>query len=499
MDATALYRVEQIRHLESEAARPLLPRSLMLRAAQQAFNWIQTHCPLGKIAVLCGPGNNGGDGWALATLLHQAGRAVHVFSITPAAQLPDDARHYRHQAPAHLFVHTDCPPPASFECSVIVDALFGLGLARSLKAPYPAWIVWANNAQALRLALDVPSGLNANTGAAQHPCFRAHTTLTFLANKPGLHTADGVDCAGQVELHDLGVDLPLPPAGYLLHAARIDPLLPARQRSAHKGSHGTLAVVGGQSGMEGAALLAARTALLSGSGKVFIGWAQEAAQALRVDTHYPELMLRPLDSLLSDSARLGIHNWAVGCGLGTSEAAQNWLHALLTISRQDDLVLDADALNLLAESAPLSSLLLQRERVAVLTPHPLEAARLLDCSTQDVQADRVLAATTLARRFQAVVVLKGAGSVVANPQGDWLINTSGNPGLATAGTGDVLAGLIGSLSAQGLSPWEAAQASVYLHGAAADRCVAEGLGPIGLRASDLPPVLRQLINQAVCH
>ncbi|MFA7679107.1 MAG: NAD(P)H-hydrate dehydratase, partial [Pigmentiphaga sp.] len=259
-------------------------------------------------------------------------------------------------------------------------------------------------------------------------------------------------------------------------------------------SHGTLAVVGGQAGMEGAALLAARTALLSGSGKVFLGWTQNA-EALRVDPLHPELMLRPVEALLRQHATLGINSWAIGCGMGMTQQAQDWLTRLLAQTARHALVLDADALNLIAQANGVPQALLDRAQPAVLTPHPLEAARLLGCSVKTVQADRVGSALELARRFHAVVVLKGAGTVLANPQAHWAINTSGNPGLASAGTGDVLSGLIGSLAAQGLEPWDAARAGVWLHGAAADHCVARGVGPIGLRATELQTAIRLLLNQ----
>lgn len=265
-------------------------------------------------------------------------------------------------------------------------------------------------------------------------------------------------------------------------------LFTPRGQDTHKGSFGTVGVVGGGRGMEGAALLAARAALKTGAGKVLVGFAQDAAP-LPCDPLQPELMLRDARSLFDTD--WGVTAWVAGCGIGTGTAAANALSELFMLRHGAPLVLDADGLNLLATGGILPN---WGDGPVVLTPHPAEAARLLGAATVAIQADRPGAAQMLARRYRAWVVLKGAGTVVCDPAGAWRRNTSGNPGLATAGTGDVLAGMLGSLIAQRLPLDQAVAGAVWLHGAAADALVIQGIGPIGLTAGELADAARRLRN-----
>lgn len=265
-------------------------------------------------------------------------------------------------------------------------------------------------------------------------------------------------------------------------------LFAPRGQDTHKGSFGTVGVVGGGRGMEGAALLAARAALKTGAGKVLVGFAQDAAP-LACDPLQPELMLRDARSLLEGD--WGVTAWVAGCGIGTGIEAANALSELFVLRQGAPLVLDADGLNLLAHGAVQPN---WGVGPVVLTPHPAEAARLLGTDTAHIQADRPAAAQALAQRYGAWVVLKGAGSVVCAPDGAWRRNTSGNPGLATAGTGDVLAGMLGSLLAQRLPLDQAVAGAVWLHGAAADALVSQGIGPIGLTAGELADAARRLRN-----
>lgn len=265
-------------------------------------------------------------------------------------------------------------------------------------------------------------------------------------------------------------------------------LFAPRGQDTHKGSFGTVGVVGGGRGMEGAALLAARAALKTGAGKVLVGFAQDAAP-LACDPLQPELMLRDARSLLEGD--WGVTAWVAGCGIGTGTEAANALSELFVLRQGAPLVLDADGLNLLAHGAVQPN---WGVGPVVLTPHPAEAARLLGTDTAHIQADRPAAAQALAQRYGAWVVLKGAGSVVCAPDGAWRRNTSGNPGLATAGTGDVLAGMLGSLLAQRLPLDQAVAGAVWLHGAAADALVSQGIGPIGLTAGELADAARRLRN-----
>ncbi|MBC9905546.1 NAD(P)H-hydrate dehydratase [Achromobacter xylosoxidans] len=279
-----------------------------------------------------------------------------------------------------------------------------------------------------------------------------------------------------------------PSAGGAIDRAALPALFAPRGRDTHKGSFGTVGVVGGGPGMTGAALLAARAALKTGAGKVLVGFAQDAAP-LACDPQQPELMLRDARSLLEED--WGVTAWVAGCGIGTGALAANALSELFVLRRAAPLVLDADGLNLLARGDIQPN---WGEGTVVLTPHPAEAGRLLGVDTAEVQADRPAAARKLALRYRAWIVLKGAGTVVSSPDGDLRVNTSGNPGLATAGTGDVLAGMLGSLIAQKLPLDQAVAGAVWLHGAAADALVAQGVGPIGLTAGELADAARALRN-----
>lgn len=284
------------------------------------------------------------------------------------------------------------------------------------------------------------------------------------------------------------MNTPAPSACAPIDRASLPALFAPRGQDTHKGSFGTVGVVGGGPGMAGAALLAARAALKIGAGKVLVGFAQDTAP-LPCDPLQPELMLRDARSLLDED--WGVTTWVAGCGIGTGALAANALSELFVLRREAPLVLDADGLNLLARGEVQPN---WAAGPVVLTPHPAEAGRLLGVGTPEVQADRPGAARKLAQRYRAWVVLKGAGTVVCSPDGDLRINTSGNPGLATAGTGDVLAGMLGSLIAQQLPLDQAVPGAVWLHGAAADALVVQGVGPIGMTAGELADAARALRN-----
>jgi hydroxyethylthiazole kinase-like uncharacterized protein yjeF len=348
------------------------------------------------------------------------------------------------------------------------------------------------------LALDIPSGLDSDTGTlvGDGPAARATHTVTFIAAKPGLYTGAGRDHAGAVTIAPIGVDVDDSSAARLNAPALFAPWMPARDFSTHKGTFGTLAVIGGDTGMCGAPILASRAALLTGAGKVHVAFIGSGAPPY--DAPHPELMLDAADRLALDA----MDALSIGCGMGASQHARDVLDRALQCGLPT--LLDADALNLLARDDALAARVAghgtpQGDRVAgtpcVLTPHPLEAARLLGSDTQTVQRDRLAAARALAARFAAVVVLKGSGTVIASPDGRLAINPTGNAGLATGGTGDVLGGIIGAQLAQRLPPYEAAAAGVYLHGLAADALTAQGDGPAGLSASELAPMVRTLMNR----
>ena len=322
----------------------------------------------------------------------------------------------------------------------------------------------------------------------------ATRTITFLARKAGLHTGAALDHTGEILVDGLGADPALLAGlpGSLLTPEAFAGVLPARARDTHKGSFGTLGIVGGGKGMTGAAILAARAGLLAGAGKVYVGLL--APDAPSFDPVTPELMLRAVDDTIAADVLV------VGPGAGHSPSAtslsafeRSTLPALLSLPKP--LVIDADALNAIAlHDTMRDALAANRRAPTILTPHPAEAARLLRCETAEVQADRLAAARSLAGTFKAEVVLKGAGSVCASPDGTWAVNATGNPGLASGGTGDVLSGLIGALLCQGLPAREALRYAVCLHGAAADSLVARGIGPAGITASEVALEARLLLN-----
>ncbi|MBS0512248.1 MAG: NAD(P)H-hydrate dehydratase [Proteobacteria bacterium] len=484
-----IYSVAGIREIEQKlipSARPPLMERAGRAAAEDAVRLTMDRP--GPILFACGPGNNGGDGFVMARQLRQAGREVVVAFADDPARLPTDA------GKAHAdFIHAggtttpELPDPPASGWALVVDALFGIGLKRGLEGRYARWIEGLNAQPGVRMALDVPSGLDADTGRPTGPCFRATHTTTFIALKPGLLTNDGPDHCGEISVQSLDIDCPawLEPRGFGVTPALFESCLRPRPRNTHKGRYGDVGILGGDSGMAGAALLAGRAALFLGAGRVYVGLMDP--QAPTVDIVHPELMLRSAASLPRQLSAL-----ALGPGLGQRDAARVELSA--AISSAAALVLDADALNLLAAASSLHGSVAGRAAATVLTPHPAEAARLLARQTAEVQADRLNAALELAARFNACIVLKGCGSVIATPDGRWYINGTGHPGMATAGMGDVLTGLCASLLAQGWAAEQAVIAAVHLHGAAADVLASEGIGPIGLIAGEVIDAARRVFN-----
>lgn len=473
----------------------------MQRAGQAAANAALDLLPFStsraRVLVLAGPGNNGGDALEAAAHLSHAGAQVAIrYFDSPRPPSPERAHALERarNSPAR-FVELQPEDIAAAEWNLVVDGLFGIGLQRALEGAARELVLAVNALGCPVLALDVPSGLDADSGCivgdADGVAIRASHTVTFLGDKAGLHTCAGRDYAGLVSVNRLEVDdAAFPPASmHLNDVAFFGRNTRARNHNSHKGSFGNVAVIGGARGMGGAPVLAGRAALMSGAGRVYLGF---AADAPAYDSAHPELMCRNAADIGFDDAVL-----VVGPGLGTAPAARTLL--LRAIDSTQTLLLDADALNLLAASPELKEQLAHRTAPIILTPHPLEAARLLGISVAEVQRDRIGNARALAAQLQAYIVLKGSGSVIAAPDGRIVINTTGNPALATAGTGDVLAGLCGSLLAQGWPAWEATLAAVWLHGMAADVLVADGCGPIGLTASELLPAIRVAHNRMAHH
>ncbi len=499
-DSHQLYSVESIREIEQTVLRTLPAFTLMRRAgkaaAMLALEMQRENDKTKPILVLAGPGNNGGDALEAAALLAESGCEVICLLTADPATLPPDAQQaYAHAANKRIaFInlqHIDSI--AQTKWSLIIDGLFGIGLARTITGDIGQLIATVNAMHVPVLALDVPSGLNADTGVViggiSGIAVRATSTLTFIGNKPGLHTCDGRDHAGKVIVAFLDIS----PESFISSAMVLNGIdtfshaLRARQHNSHKGSYGDVAVLGGAHGMTGAVILSARTAAKCGAGRVFVA---SIAGNPTWDTLQPELMCRMASEI--DFASKTI---VAGPGMGNSRESHDLLAKAL--AAKELLVLDADALNLVAEEPAFRQKISACRTSVLLTPHPLEAARLLGITTAEVQADRIAAARKLAIMFNAIVILKGSGSIIAAPDGNIVINPTGNPALATAGSGDVLSGVCGALLAQRWPVWEAALAAVWLHGAAADELVTRGIGPVGLVASELIPEIRTLLNRLI--
>lgn len=495
LSSHTLYTVADIRAIEQAALATLPAYTLMQRAGTAAAGCARLllagqHADA-AILVLAGPGNNGGDALEAASQLAQAGLKVAVLLSSEPAKLPADAQQALQHAQASPATFIDASSIDTTDWALVIDGLFGIGLLRAITGDISALIATINALHCPVLSLDVPSGLDADTGTivggSAGCAIRATQTVTFIGNKAGLHTCDGRDCAGEVRVVDLDIapQLYSPSHRQLNHASLFSAALHARRHNTHKGSFGDVSVLGGAPGMVGAAVLAARTAAKCGAGRVFVA---TIGKRIDYDSTQPELMCR-----LADDIDFGHTTTVAGPGLGSSREAHDFLARAL--AAHAPLVLDADALNLISVEAGLQQKLATRKTATLLTPHPLEAARLLGISAQQVQADRLAAAQALATKFNAVTILKGSGSVIAAPCGDLVINSTGNPALATAGSGDVLSGLCGALLAQNWPVWEAALAAVWLHGQAADNLVQRGIGPIGVTASELIPEIRAALNQ----
>lgn len=500
----SLYTVAEIRAAEARYAEANPGQSLMQRAGEAVAAAVRRYAPK-RVLILAGPGNNGGDAWVAARLLQRAKVDVTVCAFgdqsrgEAAAQLARKA--YLKAIGKILAIGSKPNNHADFGgFDLIVDGLFGSGFTpRPGNEAIVAAMRAANAARSTGtcriLAIDIPSGLAADTGLASAETIAADETITFIGAKPGLYTADGCDTSGRVTLDGLGVALP-PSTTALLNATVVMAMLPARKRNSHKGNYGTVGVIGGARGMVGAAVLAARAALMFGAGRVML--AAEGAANIGFDPQHPEIMIGSAALLPTLST---ITSYAIGMGMGMTAGSARCLAQVLNTKKPT--VLDADALTLIAAKPKLRarfgvfapSAKLTRTQIAiVMTPHPGEAARLLGMTTVAIQSDRLHAARELARQYGVVIVLKGAGTLVAHPDGRLAINTTGNPGMASGGMGDVLAGMIAALLAQGLAPWEAACLGVWVHGAAADASVARGDGPIGFIASDVLVEARRVLN-----
>ncbi|MCB6183375.1 NAD(P)H-hydrate dehydratase [Leeia sp. TBRC 13508] len=445
------YLTNELREHEAKAQENHPSPPLMERAGKAAADWLLTRISnTDKILIIAGPGNNGGDALVMSRLLQLQGVHCTTVLLGKINKLPIDAANaYQAYCDAGFLLQNELPTIEEWTWGI--DGIFGIGLTRHPEGAFAKAIEYLNQCSVNILALDMPSGLNADTGVAFSPCVIAHHTLTYLGWKPGLFTYDGRDYAGEAYLDELGVPAGTA-SGTLIHTAPVQP--PPRKHNSHKGTYGTVGILGGEEGMEGAVILATRAALKSGAGKV-IG---SCLGSLQIDMNFPQIMRSKPEKLLSQPLSV----LGIGPGLGTSAEAQELLKTSLSLPIP--LVIDADALNLIAANPALKTLCQQRNADTIITPHPLEAARLLHTNTESININRIESALKLAKEYNSTVVLKGSGSIIATPDGQWFVNTSGHPGMAVAGMGDVLTGMIAGVVAQGVTAKDATSLTVWAHG-----------------------------------
>lgn len=478
--AQQILNLDELASLEHRYQSQLPPAELMRRAglviAERIGESLQAG---GHVVFICGPGNNGGDGFAAARVLLERGYKVTVALIGCGKPKTEDAlRMYEAYAAAGGAVIAD--PYNADKADVVVDALFGTGLKKPLAGEFQDAAMWFNERQALHVSVDIPSGLDSMTGrwvGGVKGCM-ADVTVSMLAPKAGCFMCEGSDAAGVVEVNELGVSVPLSTVG-LIEPDDFRHVLEERSRNSHKGDYGHVAVVGGETGTIGAAILAARAAIVTGAGRVTVEFMSDKAPAF--DAIYPELMIADGEIDLSKTSCN-----VVGCGMGFSEKARKRLRQ--AIEAPVPLILDADALRILAEDLSLQDALLARRAHTVITPHPGEAAAIIRSTIEKVQADRIGAARELSIQTGAISILKGAGSVVTLRSSRTWINPTGNAMLATAGSGDVLSGMLGAFFAQGYDMVSATLAAVYLHGKSCEQYAA------GVTASDIAPAAAELLN-----
>lgn len=496
-----LYSIAEITKIKTATLVDFSSYSLIQRAGIISATYVMNLTATKKnvcILILVGPDNNGCNALETASCLALSNLFVAVaLYVTTTNEKTDIYRALQHaRNNGVIFLNT-----ANFSYlfyrpwTLIIDGLFGIELTHAIYGKLRAVISYINRLTYFILALDIPSGLNADTGSViggvKGIAVKATYTLTFIGDKPGLHTCDGIDYSGNVTISTLGINRRY----FIATNACINNLslfnsclIKKREYNTHKGMYGNVIIIGGAHGMAGALILAARMAMQAGVGRIFAAFIENPPI---YDNMYPELMMRNANDIKFSDATVVV----IGPGLGTSRQAYHILSRVL-IETRCQLLIDADALNIIAIKPDLQHKLQQHSQyMNIITPHPLEAARLLNITVSDVQFNRLSTARLLANYFQCIVILKGAGTIIALSNKTVVINTTGNSALSKAGTGDVLSGLCGAFLAQGWKTKAAALASVWLHGKAADELVSYGIGPIGLTMHELIYMIRNLINK----
>ena len=484
---TALYNTQGIRAMEDAlvSQQSVSMASLMQQAGTAAWQVLIKHWPQCRtIAVCCGKGNNGGDGFVLARCAHEAGCSVIVHAmVAPEAMtgIAQEAALACQEAGVNIQPYTST---SNLDADVIVDAVLGIGCDRPLSEDYLSMVHAINRSSSPVLSIDIPTGLNADTGAVMSAAVEAQVTVTFLAKKSGLVTGAGPSHVGELMVEPLiSLNSPIMPSARLMDALSLETALPRRRRDTHKGDFGHVLVIGGDHGMGGAVRMAAEAAMRVGAGLVTVASRPEHVSI--VTGARPEIMccsVESVDDLLPLIERATVI--VIGPGLGQSD----WSKPLMdhVQSSEKPLVVDADGLNLLANEP-------HHNQHWILTPHPGEAGRLLEIPSTAVQADRFVAIQKIQRAYGGVVVLKGVGTIIQSASELPVVCPAGNPGMASGGMGDVLSGILGGLLAQGLTLTQAAEVGVMVHAMAAD-CAAEQGGERGLLASDVLDQLRALVN-----
>ena len=483
----SLYSVEQIRQIEEfyKKKQGVGEESLMSLSALALYKRIRLSYPSAKnLLIVVGKGNNGGDGIFLAKHAVQSGLNVQILLAVDENCVESNLKNMLHDLQSVGVIVEEFYPGIQVEADLIIDALLGIGLKGSLRPHYVKVIQWINKHPSPCLAVDVPSGLDADTGTAEGECVRAEITQSFIARKRGLYTCRSAEFRGQVFLDSLGVDvhaMPIASKVSLLSDVNAS-WLPRRNRDAHKGDFGHVLVIGGDYGMGGAIRMAAEAALRAGAGLVTVATRPE--HICVVNACRPEIMCQKVEAVSSiEGLQDKVDVVIIGPGLGMEEWGESLFDAIVEWPQPK--VLDADALNWLVKKPTSQS-------NWVLTPHPGEAARLLASSGDYVQSDRFHAVDAIQKRYGGVVALKGSGTLVASHEQIYLCPL-GNPGMATGGMGDILAGMIGGLMAQGLSSFQAASMGVLIHAMASDQA-AQIEGERGMLALDVLSYMKDFIN-----
>lgn len=472
--------------------------TLMKNAAKSCVGYIYSHITKqDKILVLCGKGNNGGDGYEIATLIHKDGYDVSVINVFDTVPNTDTAKTVFNECKENnVSIHSffDYEKQLS-KTSVIIDAVFGVGFYGCIEEESLLGKMFSacNEKNALRIAVDTPSGINSADGTCEGVAFNADYTITMAYVKTGMVSYPAKKYCGEISIADIGYpkelcdeipkDALVPDEDYLRN------IVPVRNPDSHKGTYGRLLMFCGSENMTGAAVLSAKSALRSGVGLVNIANHEKTVRILQAHLAEPVFSVIP-DNDDGEILKLSDKATAIlaGCGIGMSDFSERTFFSLVKNAKRN-LIIDADGINFLSEN---KIILKEAKSIPILTPHPLEFARLLGKTVADVQKNRINTAKAFAKEYGCVVVLKGSSTVIASPDGRIAVNLTGNPGLAKGGSGDVLAGVIASLCAQGIPEFESAVCGVYLHGKAADN-LREKIGEYGLLPSDLPLEIAKLL------